>query len=68
VPHLKTHAWAYSSIALHKKSHAQQCGDMFKSNLQEPPLRTFRIPPTAVGGWFRSSLQLQEAANGLGTS
>jgi len=38
------------------KSHARQCGDTFKSKLQEVPLRTFRIPPTAVGGLFRSNL------------
>jgi len=36
---------------------------MFKTNLQAAPLRAFQIPPTAVGGLFRSSLRRQSPKN-----
>ena len=45
-----------TELCTRPKSPARQCGDTFKSNLAEVPVRTFRIPPTAVGGLFRSNL------------
>ena len=44
------------------KSPARQCGDVFKSKLQGAN-ENFPIPPTAVGGLFKSSLDSNELAN-----
>jgi hypothetical protein len=50
------------TAAFYPESHQQQLVDYFRSFLkQQPPLP--KIPPTAVGGYFRSSLQNEDQKN-----